>query len=66
MQRFERGRRLRDVQDVADRRDRADDQRRDEHAAADEQDSRPTPTVVPVPALSSLSRHLLSRLPLGL
>ena len=47
-----------DVEHVADRGDRADDQRRDEHAAADQEKPCGPCAVVPAPALSCLSRHL--------
>ena len=47
-----------DVEHVADRRNRADDQRGDEHAAADQENSCGPRAVVPAPALSCLSRHL--------
>ncbi len=57
-QRADRRCRLRDVEHVADGRDRADDQRGDDHAAADQQKPRRAGAMMPAPALSSLSRHL--------
>jgi hypothetical protein len=54
----DRRRRLRDVEHVADRCDRADDQRRDDDPAADQQKACWPRAVVPAAALSCLSRHL--------
>jgi hypothetical protein len=61
MQLAERRRGLNDVHDVGHGGDRADQERGDEHPAADEQDACGSGAVVPAPPVSCLSRHVLSK-----